>query len=162
MKYIILILALAVSVAGKSQVIKVDLLASGLTCSMCSNAIHKSLEKLDFVDVIRPNIEEHTFNITFKEGMDVDFDKIRKRVEDAGFFVAVFTATFRFDNVRIKNNAIIHSGVSKFQFVGITDQLLQGEVTLRFQDKGFVSSKKYKKDRSPAADNNVALYHVTI
>jgi len=60
--------------------------ASGLTCSMCSNAINKSVKSIDFVEKVMANIQTSTFEITFKPGSTIDFDLLKKKVEDAGFF----------------------------------------------------------------------------
>src|SRR5437588_10406331 len=102
MKKIFLIAAIGLSVAAKAQVAKVSLQASGLTCSMCSKSINKSLLTLDFIDKVDANIKTSTFEITFKHADKVDFDKLKGKVEDAGFSVARFTATIHFDNVQLK------------------------------------------------------------
>src|SRR6478736_779050 len=88
MKKILLVLAITISIAAKAQVTKVYLQASGLTCSMCSNAINKALKTLDFVDKVDADIKNYTFEILFKEASHVDFNKIRRKVEDAGFSVS--------------------------------------------------------------------------
>jgi mercuric ion binding protein len=66
---------------------KVSLVASGLTCSMCSKAIFKSLTKLDFVDEVKVDIEQSKFVLTFKSGKTVVIDQIKSAVADAGFSV---------------------------------------------------------------------------
>jgi mercuric ion binding protein len=66
---------------------KVSLVASGLTCSMCSKAIFKALTKLDFVDVVKVDIEQSKFVLTFKSGKTVVIDQIKSAVADAGFSV---------------------------------------------------------------------------
>ncbi|MFM2326393.1 MAG: hypothetical protein RIR31_595, partial [Bacteroidota bacterium] len=66
MKNKFLILAVLFSLAVKAQITKVSLQASGLTCSMCSNAINKSLKSLDFVDRVDANIKNSTFDILIK------------------------------------------------------------------------------------------------
>src|SRR5215212_1169922 len=104
MKNIFLIAAIVYSVAASSQVTKVSLQASGLTCSMCSNAINKALKSLDFVDKVEANIKTSTFEITFKQGKRVDFDLLKNKVEGAGFSVANFTAAIQFNNVQLKSN----------------------------------------------------------
>lgn len=79
--------------ATKARVTKVYLQASGLTCSMCSNSINKALKTLDFIDKVDADIKNYTFEISFKANSIVDFDKIKKKVEDAGFSVPDFVAT---------------------------------------------------------------------
>jgi copper chaperone CopZ len=66
---------------------KVSLVASGLTCSMCSKAIFKALTKLDFVDEVKVDIEQSKFVLTFKSGKTVVIDQIKSAVTDAGFSV---------------------------------------------------------------------------
>jgi copper chaperone CopZ len=64
---------------------KVSLVASGLTCSMCSKAIFKALTKLDFVEEVKVDIEQSKFILTFKSGKTVAIDQIKSAVADAGF-----------------------------------------------------------------------------
>src|SRR5436305_1733911 len=99
MKTIFLVIALALSMATGAQVTKVSLQASGLTCSMCSNSINKALRTLDFIDKIDTDMKTYTFEISFKPNSHVDFDKIKNKVEKAGFSVSSFIATIYFDNV---------------------------------------------------------------
>ena len=96
MKTIFLFVALAFSMATSAQVTKVSLQASGLTCSMCSNAINKALKTLDFVDEVDADIKTYTFEISFKENSNVDFDKIKTKVENAGFTVSGFCCYYPF------------------------------------------------------------------
>ena len=144
MKNIILIAALLCTYATDAQVTNVSIQASGLTCSMCSNAINKSLRSLDFVQDVNANIKTSTFLISFKPGSAVDFDKIKKKVEDAGFFVADFTATIHFDKVPVVNDGHVTLLGDTFHFINIKDQTLDGDKTIRLLDKGFVTAKVYK------------------
>lgn len=162
MKNIFLIAAIVFSVAANAQVTKVNLQASGLTCSMCSNSINKALKTIDFIDKIDANVKTSTFEITFKPGSNVDFDMLKKKVEDAGFSVANFLATIQFNNVEVKNNQPVKVGDKTFQFVNITNQTLKGTKQVRVIDKGFVSSKEYKKNAFAMSVNSKGVYHATI
>src|SRR4051794_41027824 len=110
MKIIFFLLALTTSMTTRAQVTKVSLQASGLTCSMCSNAINKALKTLDFVDKVEADIKTYTFDISFRPASSVDFDKIRQKVEGAGFSVSGFVATIQFDSVRLKANEPVTIG----------------------------------------------------
>lgn len=66
---------------------KVTLMASGLTCSMCSKAIFTALTKLDFVEEVKVDIEKSMYVLTFKTGKKVELDLIRLAVTGAGFGV---------------------------------------------------------------------------
>ena len=170
MKNIFLIIAVFFSFAAKAQVTKVSLQASGLTCSMCSNAINKAIKSLDFVDKVDANIKNSTFDIVFKPSSNVDFDKLKKKVEDAGFFVANFTANIQFDNVAITNDVHVNVGANDFHFLNVKDQTLSGNKTIRLLDKGFVSAKEYKKNSNltkmpcfkTGEENGKRIFHVTI
>ena len=163
MKKIFLLAAMVYSMAVNAQVTKVSLQASGLTCSMCSNSINKALRSLDFVDRVDANIKTSTFEVSFKPNSKVDFDKLKKKVESAGFSVAGFSATMHFNNVKIKSNEQVVVGDKKLQFVNVKAQTLNGPQTIKVIDKGFVSSKEYKKNSVATADSKSGkVYHVTI
>ena len=145
MKSIIFISLLFYTVVTNAQVKKVSIQASGLTCSMCSNAIYKALQSVDFVEKVDANIKNSTFEITFKPNADVDFDKLKNKVEDAGFFVAGFWATVHFDNVKIRNDSPVETIGKNLMFLHVADQELDGDKTIKFLDRGYISSKEYKK-----------------
>ena len=65
---------------------KVKFVASGLTCSMCSRAVHKSLESDKDIIKIETNLETQEWNIEYKQGT-YTYDKLKKSVEGAGFGV---------------------------------------------------------------------------
>ncbi|UEG49699.1 heavy-metal-associated domain-containing protein [Ferruginibacter lapsinanis] len=146
MKKILLTITVLFSFATQAQVTKVSIQASGLTCSMCSNAINKALRSLDFVDKVDANIKNSTFDISFKPDHTVDFDKLKKKVEDAGFFVANFVATIHFDNAVVTNDKHTTINGTVFHFLNVTDQTVNGDKQIRFIDKGFVSAKEFKKN----------------
>lgn len=170
MKNVLLIVAVFFSFAANAQVTKVSLQASGLTCSMCSKAINKSLQSLDFVDKVEANIKNSAFNISFKPNAVIDFDKLKKQVEDAGFFVASFTATISFDKLAIANDTHVNVGSNVFHFLNVKEQILSGNKTIRLLDKGFVPTKEFKKNSNltkmgcykTGEENGKRIFHVTI
>ena len=50
---------------GYSQAFYSNLKATGLTCAMCSYSTQKSLEKLDFIESITPDLEATSFKLEF-------------------------------------------------------------------------------------------------
>ena len=148
MKKILLFIALVFSVATNAQVAKVSLQASGLTCSMCSNSIHKALKTLDFVQEVDADIKTYTFEISFKPNADIDFDLIRKKVENAGFSVVSFVATIAFNNVQVNNQGVTIAGKS-FVFINLKEPSLDGIKRVKILDRGFVSPKEYKRNAFP-------------
>jgi copper chaperone CopZ len=143
---LVLALAFLFSLSVNAQVKKVSLQASGLTCSMCSNAIFKSLKSIDFVEKVDANIKNSSFELSFKPGATVDFDRLRKKVEDAGFFVAAFTATINFEHIKVARDTHILVDGNYYHFLNDKEQLLDGEKRVQLLDKGFVPAKEYKKN----------------
>ena len=145
MKKIFVIIASLLLVQAKAQFKQATLQASGLTCAMCSNAIYKALQKLPFAEKVQSNIKESSFTITFKQGQAVDFDAIRKSVEDAGFSMANLKVKANFDGVAVSNDAHLVMNGKNLHFLDVKQQTLKGEQTLQVVDKKFVADKVYKK-----------------
>ena len=122
MKKNFLLIAIAFSMVTNAQVTKVSLQASGLTCSMCSNSINKALKTLDFVLKVDADIKTYTFEILFKTNSNVDFDMIKKKVENAGFTVSGFVATILFNNIQVINSQPVTIGDKTFLFENMKDQ----------------------------------------
>lgn len=148
MKKIILLAAFMAVLQIQAQVSSVSIQASGLTCSMCSNAIRKSLQSAEFVSDVKANIRQSSFDVSFKPGAVVDFDVLKQKVEDAGFFVASFRVSMTVKDLEARNDR--HASLSGyvFHFLKMKDQQLNGMQTFRILDKGFLSSKEYKKNAS--------------
>ncbi|MEJ0102098.1 MAG: heavy-metal-associated domain-containing protein [Bacteroidota bacterium] len=178
-KIIVLIMMLVTGFLSQAQFTKAMLQASGLTCSMCNNAINKALKALPFVSSVKSDIKNASFDMVFKEGAPADIDAIREAVEDAGFFVAKLQLTGNFDNVPVKKDEHVVIGGKTFHFLEINDQVLNGEKTLTLLDKNFLTAKEFKKVshaakmaclQSGKAEDSVKdgiaqgtrVYHVTI
>jgi copper chaperone CopZ len=170
MKNLIIIILVFFSGYANAQVKAVTLQASGLTCSMCSNSIFKALKTLDFVEKVDANVKESSFGISFKPGADIDFDKLKAKVEGAGFFVASFTITYHFDGLAITNDKHVAVGKNVFHFLNVKDEILSGDKKIRLLDKGYVSAKEFKKNSSftkmacykTGEENSKRIFHVTI
>ncbi len=160
MKTILLFIAIAIAAIADAQVSTISLQASGLTCSMCSNAINKSLKTLDFVLKVDADIKTYTFEISFKPGSIVDFDSIRKKVESAGFTVCAFVVNMHFDNVPVMKSQPVIVQNNSLLFVNINEQVLNGYKHVKIIDQGFVSSKEYKNN-TPLISSPKS-FHVTL
>jgi copper chaperone CopZ len=179
-KIAITIILLAAGVLSQAQFSTARLQASGLTCSMCNNAINKALKGLAFVVAVKSDIKNAAFDIQFKEGSSINIDAIKSAVEDAGFFVAKLQLTGNFNNISVKNNEHVIIGDKTFHFLETSDQVLNGEKTLTMVDKDFLTNKEFRKvshttnmaclQTGKAADcsikdgiaQNTRVYHVTI
>lgn len=65
---------------------KVKFTAAGVTCSMCSNAIFKSLQTDKSIIKIDPNLDTQEWYVEYKSG-EFKIENLIKRVETAGFSV---------------------------------------------------------------------------
>jgi len=162
MKKYFLLFAVIISMVSNSQVTRVFFQASGLTCSMCSNSIHKSLRTLDFVDKITADVRNYTFEISFKDGSNVDFGLIKKKVEDAGFSIGDFKVTIYLTKNQLNSDQSIKIGNSTLLIVNAKGQNFNGNINVRFLDRGFVSSKEYKASSISKSSAEAGNYHVTI
>lgn len=164
----------------QAQFTKATLQASGLTCSMCNNAINKALKALPFVSAVKPDIKNAEFDITFKEEAVADIDALKAAVEDAGFSVAKLKMTGNFSNVSIENDEHVDINGRTFHFLSVSGQSLNGEKTLTIVDKDFLTAKEFKKFskatsmscvqtgkaagccKKEGIAENTRIYHVTI
>ncbi len=170
MKKFLLFICLMFAVSASAQFKSATLQASGLTCAMCSNAINKSLKTLSFVAAVEADIKTSSFIISFKEGADINFDQLRKKVEDAGFSVAKLQVVTNFNNVSVQNEQSVTVAGKQLYFLAVKNQQLSGEKVITIVDKNFLPAKEYKKyaTQTKAGSfktgeaNGVRVYHVTI
>jgi copper chaperone CopZ len=170
MKKVFLIVFLLWTVLGQAQFKSATLQASGLTCAMCSNAINKSLKTLSFVEKVDADIANSSFLIIFRQGTEINFDQLRKKVEDAGFSVAKLQIVTVFNNTTIENDQPVTIDGKQFHFLNVKNQVLNGEQIITIVDKSFVPVKEYKKfamltkaeSFKTGQAKGTRIYHVTI
>ena len=170
MKNVLLLISLVVGLTTSAQFKSATLQASGLTCAMCSNAINKSLKTLSFIESVESDIKTSSFIINFKEGVDINFDQLRKKVEDAGFSVAKLQIVTEFKNATVQNDQPLTVDGKVLHFLNVKNQQLNGEKIITIVDKNFLSAKEYKKyagltkaeSFKTGQSNGVRVYHVTI
>jgi copper chaperone CopZ len=168
--FIVIIIFLLIWNVTNAQAKGVTIQASGLTCSMCSNAIFKALKTVSFVEKVDANIKTSSFDISFKPDTEIDFDKLKEKVEDAGFFVANFTVIFHFDALAVTNVKHVTIGKITFHFLNVKDEVLSGDRKIRLLDKGYVSAKEFKKNSNltkmpcykTGEEQTQRIFHVTI
>jgi copper chaperone CopZ len=150
-----------------SQIRSVTIQASGLTCSMCSRAIYKSLQKVSFVSNVQEDIEHTSYHIQFSDPEKVSLDNLKKAVQDAGFTVARMEVKANFKNADVASDSTLKIDDLIFYFVGISKQHLNGDENLLILDKDFLLEKDRKKYAGeygalvqPASSERI--FHVTL
>jgi copper chaperone CopZ len=146
MKKIIMSFVMAVLVLSvQAQFSKASLLASGLTCSMCSKAVKEALEAVPFVQEVKVDLKTQEYKIVFKESSSVDFDALKKAVEDAGFSVASLKITGNLSNVNAHKDKHAVVDGKNFHFLNGNNETLNGPVTFTIVEKDFLTAKELKK-----------------
>jgi len=165
----------------QAQFSKAELQASGLTCSLCSNAINKALKTLPFVQSVETDLNKNLFTIVFKPNQVPDLDAISKKVENAGFSVAKLWIIGEVKSIAVGDESHLAVNGLNLHFMGVKKQVVNGPARLQVIDKHFVLAKDYKKfsadTKMPcyqtgtmsdcckplqATANSNRIYHVTI
>lgn len=162
-----LVFGLFVQSTVMSQIKSVSLQASGLTCSMCSRAIYKSLKKLPSVSNVQEDIAHSSYHIQFKDAEKASLADLKKAVLDAGFSVAWMEVNIRFDNVQVANDSSLRLDDFTFLFVDVQKQTLNGERKLLILDKDYILEKDRKKymagmETKTAVADRENVFHVTL
>lgn len=161
-------LTVMTAVTGYGQIKKAEIIATGLTCSMCSNAINKQLKSLDGVEKVDTDLNTNTFTVFFKADNLITPATLKNSVEKAGFFIGSLVVTVELNNVMPRDNSVVKSGDATFVFIDSKEKALQGETKLKIQDKGYVTQKEYKKLQKPYAKyptyslENESDFHVKV
>lgn len=145
------------SMKSNAQIVKAEIRATGLTCSMCSNAINKQLKALPEVINVETDLNTNTFTITLKEGNELSPKIFKEKVEKAGFFIGSLIITAKSETV------------SKSPYILVNDKKNDAtEVQFQVVDKGYVTDKEFKKlsksykDIATYVTNNEDDFHIKI
>lgn len=144
-KLISITIFLFITYVASSQIIRAELTATGLTCSMCSKATYNQLKSISEVELVEPDLNNTTFIIHFKSNTPVNINNLKKKVEDAGFSVGELVVLFKFDTQVAENNTSFVLDNNTYKFMDTKPSTLNGEVRLKILDKGYVIDKEYKK-----------------
>jgi len=139
-QFIFILFFLFSSVFSFSQSFSSLITVNGLTCAMCSFSTQKSLEKLDFIKEITPDLESTSFKLVFDDSKFIDFDMIKEKVEDAGFFVGNIKVNFD-KNLSPDNNEHTVYNNNLFHFI-MNDNIHSS--TYNLIDKNFISDNDFE------------------
>jgi len=110
--------------SANAQIKSAEVLASGLTCSMCSKAIFKALSSLPFVDTIKVNIETSVYQLNFKKDSAVKIESIRDAVYDAGFAIAKLSITANWKDKNAIKDLVFNDLGYQFQWQTKSNKML--------------------------------------
>lgn len=142
---------------ANAQISKAEIRATGLTCSMCSNAINKQLKSLPEAVDVATDLNTNTFTVTLKEGNTLSPKVFKEKVEKAGFFIGSLVLTTKAETIKQGAYVVVNNAT--------TDN---AEVQIQILDKGYVTEKEFKKlsksfkNVETYASNNEDDFHIKI
>lgn len=150
-------MVLMFTMKSNAQIVKAEIRATGLTCSMCSNAINKQLKSLPEVLNVETDLNTNTFTVTLKEVNELTPKVFKEKVEKAGFFIGSLVLTAKSETI------------TKSPYILVSDNSNTApEVQFQVVDKGYVTDKEFKKlskshkNVETYAANNEDDFHIKI
>ena len=140
-----ILFAFTTSIVSYAQISKAEIIATGLTCSMCSNAINKQLKALPEVEKVATDLNTNTFTVEFKKNNKITPQKLKQSVEKAGFFVGSMIITLSLDNPKLDQRSSVSQDENTYVFLDTEAKMVTNLVKAKILDKGFVTNKEYKK-----------------
>ncbi|MBA4155522.1 MAG: heavy-metal-associated domain-containing protein [Flavobacteriales bacterium] len=145
------------SLKSNAQIIKAEIRATGLTCSMCSNAINKQLKSMPEVANVETDLNTNTFTVTLNEGNNLSPKSFKDKVENAGFFIGSLIITAKPETITQSTYILVSDKPDNMN-----------EIQFQVVDKGYVTEKEFKKlsksykSVETYASNNEDDFHIKI
>ncbi|MCL6462183.1 Copper chaperone CopZ [Flavobacterium micromati] len=131
---LIVILITLFTTASNAQISKAEIRATGLTCSMCSNAINKQLKSMPEVKNVDIDLNTNTFVVSLSENNSLKPSVFKEKVENAGFFIGSLVLTTNSKTIKESSYIIVNGKENNSK-----------EVQIQILDKGYVTDKEFKK-----------------
>lgn len=144
---LVALIVMLLSTNTNAQIAKAQIRATGLTCSMCSNAINKQLKTLPEVVHVETDLNTNTFTVSLKEGNTLSPKVFKEKVEKAGFFIGTLVLTTNNETINQSAYVLVNMAVNPDK-----------EIQIQVLDKGYVTEKEFKK--LSKSYKNIASYAV--
>lgn len=152
---IVLIMLIGMT-SSYAQISKAEIVATGLTCSMCSNAINKQLKAMPEVEKVMIDLNSNTFVVNLKKNSSITPQDLKNNIEKTGFFVGSMILTIDANNVKPKDNDSFKNASGTYVFVGSDEKAANEKLRLKVLNSGFVTKKEYKKSAKMLSKYNVS------
>ncbi|MGZ9676787.1 heavy-metal-associated domain-containing protein [Flavobacterium sp. GNP001] len=131
-------------VQGNAQISKAEIIATGLTCSMCSNAINKQLKSMPEVESVSTDLNTNTFTVQLKANNTLTPKALKNSIEKTGFFIGSLVLTVDLGAVNTQENEKVQSKSGTYVFVE-KGKKATGPIQMQVLNEGFVTKKEFKK-----------------
>lgn len=134
----------------------------GLTCSMCSRSVEKSIQQLDFIESVEMDLNTNQATVVFKDDLPIKLESISKKIEDAGFSLREFQVWVQLPQMSLENYAVHRIGNYALQFVNVEKKEVEGKMLLKLVGNEFMCRKKWKEWKKYCSDelriSSIGLY----
>ena len=127
-----------------SSTIEIDRLNS----SSQSLKVEQALRKLDFVKVVKMDLNEASAQITFNEGSDVSISQLVKKIKQSGFCVKSVSANYFFQTSKVVVYDTIMLNHEIYCFLKMPAEPLVKEVSFRFFGEKYQDKETYLEWKS--------------
>lgn len=131
-------------VHGNAQISKAEIVATGLTCSMCSNAINKQLKSMPEVESVSTDLNTNTFTVQFKTNNTLTPKALKNSIEKTGFFIGSLVLTVDLGAVNGQENEKVQNQSGTYVFVEKAKKPA-GSLQIQVLNEGFVTKNEFKK-----------------
>lgn len=143
-RFMALVMLLGIT-SSYAQISKAEIIATGLTCSMCSNAINKQLKAMPEVEKVMIDLNNNTFVVNLKNNSLVTPQMLKSNIEKTGFFVGSMILTMDANKVEPKDNSSFKNASGTYVFVNPDEKAANEKLRLKVLNSGFVTKKEYKQ-----------------
>jgi copper chaperone CopZ len=143
-RFMALVMLLGIT-SSYAQISKAEIIATGLTCSMCSNAINKQLKAMPEVEKVMIDLNNNTFVVNLKNNSLVTPQMLKSNIEKTGFFVGSMILTMDANKVEPKDNSSFKNASGTYVFVNPDEKPANEKLRLKVLNSGFVTKKEYKQ-----------------
>lgn len=143
-RFMALVMLLGIT-SSYAQISKAEIIATGLTCSMCSNAINKQLKAMPEVEKVMIDLNNNTFVVNLKNNSLVTPQMLKSNIEKTGFFVGSMILTMDANKVEPKDNSSFKNASGTYVFVNPDEKVTSEKLRLKVLNSGFVTKKEYKQ-----------------
>ena len=115
---------------------------NGLTCSLCSRTVEKSLERLPFIDSVVMSLETTNARIYFKNGGKIDYPAIAKAVSDSGFSIRLLQVEFSFNDITVNTDGTFNYQNKNYRWMDFKNGSARGKLVLKLVDGTYLPKKE--------------------
>ena len=166
MKNTILSLLMVTCSTAFAQINKAEIIATGLTCSMCSNAIYKQLLRIPAIEKVETNLNTNTFTVYTKNENQLKPNELKENVEKSGFFIGSLIVYLPSDSLKIQDMKTLIQGATLYEFITDAAKINLVQTKVKLYDKGYVTAREFKKNNTKSSSSwaigssPLEVYHV--